>query len=70
VRLSLYDQVGKAVASWDFPAGSSGGRKGGNETPWDGSNASGEKVRQGMYYLRMEARPVDCKMTARLGVKR
>jgi hypothetical protein len=70
VSLGLFDQLGRRVASWDFPSGAPGGRKGINETVWDGSNSSGGKAVQGMYYLRMDARPVDCKRTARIGLKR
>jgi hypothetical protein len=70
VHMSLFDQLGKPVASWDFAAGSAGGRKGANETVWNGAGPSGRKVSQGMYYLKWSADPIDCKKTARIGVKR
>lgn len=69
VKVALYDALGRTVRSWEFAAGSQGGRQGVNETVWDGTNSSGEKVKQGIYIMLFEAAGVG-KRTARVGVKR
>ncbi|MFA6434062.1 MAG: hypothetical protein WCW52_05145 [Elusimicrobiales bacterium] len=70
VHLALYDQLGQIVKTWEYSLGAPGGRKGINETPWDGNNSSGARTRQGMYYLRMSADPLGCKEVSRIGIKR
>jgi hypothetical protein len=69
VDLALFDPLGRTVRRWSFPAGSAGGRQGVNETLWDGTNESGESVRQGVYTLRVDAEGAG-KKTVRVGVRR
>jgi hypothetical protein len=69
VRLNLYDLLGRPVRRWEFEAGSRGGRQGGNDLSWDGTNESGEKARQGVYILSLDAVGLG-KKKVRVGVKR
>ncbi|MFA5138383.1 MAG: FlgD immunoglobulin-like domain containing protein, partial [Elusimicrobiota bacterium] len=69
VTLSLYDQLGEKVREWSFTQGGSGGQQGVHEASWDGAGSHGP-VRQGMYYLLMEAEPIACRKVYRVGVTR
>jgi hypothetical protein len=55
VRLRLFTQSGDLVRSETFERGTTGGKSGLNEWPWDGRNGGGQVVSSGGYLLLIEA---------------
>ena len=64
VSITLYDLLGVKVRSWNFPAGSNGGKIGANSFLWDGTNESGQKVSKGGYIAQIEIQTLDTTFTA------
>lgn len=53
VNVRLYDYSGVPIRSWQFSAGTVGGRSGENRLVWDGSDESGRKVAAGGYVCQV-----------------
>ncbi len=64
VSVELYGLMGHRVRSWEFAAGSNGGRQGPNTINWDGSNDSGRKVSKGGYLAQITIETPDTTVTA------
>jgi hypothetical protein len=54
VKIMLFDLLGYQIRTWEFAAGSSGGRAGPNVFQWDGTDTGGSKVAAGGYIMRIE----------------
>jgi hypothetical protein len=53
VEITLFDLLGYQIRTWQFGAGSNGGKAGPNVFQWDGTDAGGGKVAAGGYIMRI-----------------
>ena len=55
VRVRIVTLLGELVRELSFPAGGTGGLRGLNEVPWDGTNGAGAMVKPGVYVARISS---------------
>lgn len=53
MELTIYDTFGNEVISWRFGIGQEGARSGVNRVRWDGRNANGRRVANGIYLVQV-----------------
>ncbi|HEY6572201.1 MAG TPA: hypothetical protein VI198_02685, partial [Candidatus Eisenbacteria bacterium] len=68
VRVRIVTLLGELVRELSFPAGGTGGARGLNEVPWDGTNGAGAMVKPGVYVARIEGGGVS--EAVKVGVRR
>ncbi|MEO0081126.1 MAG: FlgD immunoglobulin-like domain containing protein [candidate division WOR-3 bacterium] len=51
--VTIYDPFGNEVRSWHFPGGQRGAMSGINRLQWDGRNAQGRRVANGIYVVQV-----------------
>jgi flagellar hook assembly protein FlgD len=54
VKIIIFDLLGYQIRTWDFGAGSNGGKAGPNVFQWDGLDSGGAKVSAVGYIMRIE----------------
>jgi hypothetical protein len=59
VEIEIFTLLGDRVWSRSVPAGDPGGRVGLNTIAWDGRNAAGDLVRNGVYHCRIRGGGID-----------